>query len=59
MMGIQKPDMDEIREVKLRLPVHQLLKLHYVKLTSSRTFSDVVGEALGNYFEQRHPSEAS
>lgn len=58
MMGIQKPDMEEIREVKLRLPVHQLLKLHYVKLTSSRTFSDVVGEALGNYFAQRQSAES-
>ncbi|MGB1586722.1 MAG: hypothetical protein ACPHID_06725 [Thermoplasmatota archaeon] len=50
LMGIKKPDMNEMKEVKVKLPVRQLLKLHYMKLTSSRTFSDVVSEALGDYF---------
>ena len=50
LMGIKKPDMNEMKEVKVKLPVRQLLKLHYMKLTSSRTFSDVVSEALGEYF---------
>ena len=50
LMGIKKPDLNEMKEVKVKLPVRQLLKLHYMKLTSSRTFSDVVSEALGDYF---------
>lgn len=50
LMGIKKPDMNEMKEVKVKLPVRQLLKLHYMKLTSSRTFSDVVSEALNEYF---------
>ncbi len=50
LMGIKKPDMNEMKEVKVKLPVRQLLKLHYMKLTSSRTFSDVVSEALADYF---------
>ncbi len=52
LMGIKKPDMNELKEVKVKLPVRQLLKLHYLKLTSSRTFSEVVTEALRDYFEQ-------
>ena len=51
LMGIKKPDMTELKEVKVKLPVRQLLKLHYLKLTSSRTFSDLVSEALADYFE--------
>jgi len=50
LMGIKKPDMNEMKEVKVKIPVRQLLKLHYMKLTSSRTFSDVVSEALNDYF---------
>ncbi len=51
LMGIEKPDLTELKEVKVKLPVRQLLKLHYLKLTSSRTFSDVVTKALADYFE--------
>ena len=29
LMGIKKPDMNEMKEVKVKLPVRQLLKLHY------------------------------
>ena len=50
MMGVKKPDMDELREIKVKLPVRQLLQLHYAKLTSHRSISEVVGEALGVYF---------
>lgn len=53
LMGIERPDMDELKEVKVKIPVKQLLKLHYVKLTGGRTFSDVVSEALGDYFQQQ------
>lgn len=50
LMGIQRPDMDELKEVKVKIPVKQLLRLHYLKLTGGRTFSDVVAEALTDYF---------
>lgn len=60
LMGIERPDMDELKEVKVKIPVKQLLRLHYLKLTGGRTFSDVVSEALGDYFtEQQEASEAS
>lgn len=59
LMGIKKPDMNEMKEVKVKLPVRQLLKLHYMKLTSSRTFSDVVSEALSEYFTEIDPNPAA
>lgn len=52
MMGVKKPDLDERKEVKVKLPVQQLLKLHYLKLTNRQTFSEVVKEALTEYFEK-------
>ncbi len=52
MLGIQKPDQDGLKEVKVKLPVKQLLKLHYVKLTSGKTFSYVITNALNNYFAE-------
>ncbi len=58
LMGIKKPDMNEMKEVKVKIPVRQLLKLHYMKLTSSRTFSDVVSEALNEYFGEMEGGRA-
>lgn len=50
MLGIQKPDLDELKEVKVKLPVRQLLRLHYLKLTTHRTFSELVAIALDDHF---------
>lgn len=55
LMGIKKPDMTELKEVKVKLPVKQLLKLHYLKLTSNQNFSDVVSQALTKYFDEIAP----
>lgn len=50
LMGVKKPDLNEMKEVKVKLPVRQLLRLHYLKLTTNQNFSDVVAEALRRYF---------
>ncbi len=50
LMGIKKPDLTELKEVKVKLPVKQLLRLHYLKLTTNRNFSEVVTQALQDYF---------
>lgn len=42
-------DLDGRRELKVKLPVRQLLQLHYLKLAHNRTFSDVVSDALHRY----------
>ncbi len=52
MLGIQKADHNGLKEVKVKLPVKQLLKLHYLKLTSGQTFSHVITTALNDYFKE-------
>ena len=51
LMGTKRVDMEEIKEIKVKLPVRQLLQLHYAKLTSHRSISEVVAQALIVYFE--------
>jgi hypothetical protein len=50
MLGIRKANMEEVKEIKVKLPVRHLLKLHYVKLTSNKNISEVVCDALQYYF---------
>lgn len=50
LMGIRKKDMTELKEIKVKLPVQYLINLHYLKLTSSQGISDVVTQALTDYF---------
>lgn len=52
MLGIQKTDRTGMKEVKVKLPVEQLLKLHYLKLTGGKTFSHVIKTALDDYFAE-------
>lgn len=51
VIGVRKPNLNELKELKVKLPVRLLVNLHYVKLTQSRAISDVVGEALNEYFQ--------
>lgn len=50
LMGIRKKDMNELKEIKVKLPVQYLINLHYLKLTQSQGISDVVTQALTEYF---------
>lgn len=52
LMGKKPVDMDELKEIKVKLPVRQLLQLHYAKLTSDRSISQVVNQALSVYFAE-------
>ena len=40
------------RDVKVRIPVHLITKLHSVKILEGRTIRDVVVEALERYYER-------
>lgn len=40
------------REVKVRLPVEQVLRLHYTRITRRENFSDIVSSALSRYFQE-------
>lgn len=50
VIGVKKANLSELKELKVKLPVRLLVNLHYVKLTQSRGISDVVNEALTQYF---------
>lgn len=50
LMGIRKRNMSELKEIKVKLPVQYLINLHYLKLTQSQGISDVVTQALTEYF---------
>ena len=51
--GIRKADPTARREIKVKLPYQQLLLLQFLKLRSHRTFSDVVEEALAQFFQEQ------
>ena len=51
VIGVRKPNLNELKELKVKLPVRLLVNLHYVKLTQSRPISEVVGAALNEYFQ--------
>jgi hypothetical protein len=42
---------DETREVKVKLPVDQILRLHYTRMKKRENFSQIVSTALSRYFE--------
>ena len=41
----------DVREVKVKLPVDQVLRLHATRLKSGRNFSQTVSSALTRYFD--------
>jgi hypothetical protein len=52
LMGIKPTDRDQIRQVKLRLPIDQVMKLHRLRILKSQPISKFVAEALDTYFEE-------
>lgn len=44
-------DLDEVKTVKLKLPKHQHLRLHCLKIITGETMSDIATEALNRYFD--------
>lgn len=52
LMGIKTTDPDEIRQVKLRLPMEQVMKLHRLRILKSQPISRFVAEALEDYFQE-------
>lgn len=51
------PDMAEAREIKVKLPVSLHIKLHGIKITRHRSISQVVLEALEEYFRKMEREE--
>ena len=53
------PDLTEQREIKVKLPVSLHIKLHGIKITRHRSISQVVLEALEDYFKRMERGEKS
>ncbi|MBW3582004.1 MAG: hypothetical protein KY455_02800 [Euryarchaeota archaeon] len=56
-IDITDVDMDETREVKVRLPVHQLMRLHGLKLMRGQSLSSTVQSALDAWFAAAEAAE--
>lgn len=54
-----EPDLNEAREIKVKLPVSLHIKLHGIKITRHRSISQVVLEALEEYFKKMERGEKS
>ncbi|MEA3190949.1 MAG: hypothetical protein QOD77_1531 [Thermoplasmata archaeon] len=42
---------EEVREVKVKLPVDQIMRLHYARMKQGSNFSKIVSSALTRYFQ--------
>ena len=51
IFGTQAQELNATKEVKMRLPINQLIRLHGLKLLSGQNISDTVAKALSAYFE--------
>lgn len=47
-----EPNLSEAREIKVKLPISLHIKLHGIKITKHRSISQVVHEALEEYFKK-------
>lgn len=58
MLGRKKQDLNALKEIKVKVPVRHLLSLHFVKITSNQNISDVVSDALSEYFARMNGAKA-
>lgn len=52
--GLPSEAGDSLKEVKVKLPVDQVMRLHYTRMTKRQTFSEIVSTALTRYFDDLH-----
>lgn len=51
LSGIHRADPNELKPLKLHLPLEHVLLLHKMHLVTSRTVSEIVATAIEEYFE--------
>ena len=52
MMGIRRPNLNEIKPLKLHLPLNYVLALHRMRIVGNKSVSEIVHDALATYFEE-------
>lgn len=57
IFGLGREQLDQFKEVKVRLPVGHLIRLHGIKIVNGRGISETISEALTHYFQEigHHP----
>ncbi len=45
-------DAHDLKEVKVKLPVDQVMRLHYTRMKRRKNFSEIVNSALTRYFDE-------
>jgi hypothetical protein len=55
--GPPKRDLDDRKNIKLSLPVRQHLQLHAMRLRAGGTISDLVEEALADFFARKRAAQ--
>ena len=59
IFGTQPQELTETKEVKMRLPIAHLIRLHGLKLLTGQNISDTVTKALAMYFERVEAEKAA
>ena len=52
LAGIKRPSMEGMREIKIKLPIRLILKLHTNKLLKQSPVSRTITDALEEYFRE-------
>jgi hypothetical protein len=52
MMGIRRPNLTELKPLKLHLPLNYVLALHRMRIVGNKSVSEIVGQALETYFDE-------
>lgn len=51
LMGRKRKNMEAPKEIKVRVPVGSIIKLHFVKVSTGQDISQTVTKALDQYFD--------
>lgn len=52
MIDAKKTDKQALREMKVKIPVHQHIRLHALKIRDGQQISETVERALADYFDR-------
>lgn len=58
IFGTSARELKETKEVKMRIPIAHLIRLHGLKLLSGQNISETVTKALEHYFQEVDAHEA-
>ena len=59
IFGTKPHDLDASKEVKMRIPIAHLIRLHGLKLLTGQNISDTVARALELYFREVEAEKAT